>query len=275
MKMKMFKVSAFVKDNAGGNMAGVVLDCEELQDYQMLEIAKELNFSETAFVVSSEKADFRVRFFTPLHEIDLCGHATIATFSVLRDLKTISLGKITQETNAGILELDIHEDYVFMQQQTPHFFDEVQYKDIEKCFDQKGFIDTRYPVIIGSTGLREIFVPIKSKKLLNSMVMKKQQVIELSKEKNVIGLHLFAVSDEYDAYCRNFAPIVGIDEESATGTSNGLLGAYFNKFISHKDKFTFVQGEAMGKTSMIKVQLVKGSESSNSVWVGGKAIICT
>lgn len=273
--MKMFKVSAFVKDNAGGNMAGVVLDCEELQDYQMLEIAKELNFSETAFVVSSEKADFRVRFFTPLHEIDLCGHATIATFSVLRDLKTISLGKITQETNAGILELDIHEDYVFMQQQTPHFFDEVQYKDIEKCFDQKGFIDTRYPVIIGSTGLREIFVPIKSKELLNSMVMKKQQVIELSKEKNVIGLHLFAVSDEYDAYCRNFAPIVGIDEESATGTSNGLLGAYFNKYISNKDKFTFVQGEAMGKTSMIKVQLVKGSESSNGVWVGGKAIICS
>ena len=81
--IKVYTLNAFTDDVSGGNPAGVVLDADNLTEKQMQGIAKKVGFSETAFVMSSDSADFRVRFFTPSDEVDLCGHATIATFKLL------------------------------------------------------------------------------------------------------------------------------------------------------------------------------------------------
>ncbi len=269
--MNLYEVRAFPKTDFGGNMAGVVLAADKMSELEMLEVAKTLGHSETAFVSLSRVADFKVRFFTPFHEVDLCGHATIATFNLMRDLKVIPLGMYTQETKAGILKIDVQENFVYMEQAKPKFFMNVDKKRIERCFKGRNFINDNYPIIIGSTGLKEIFVPITDVETLNNLRYDKNEIIELSIEYQVIGIHLFAPGDDCDAYCRNFAPIVGIDEESATGTSNGVLGAYFYNRIGKQDKYVFRQGYSMNEPSEIIVKVKGNKRVIDSVWVGGTA----
>ena len=109
MKVKVLKVNAFTVKANGGNPAGVVLDSSDLSDNQMAYISKELKVSETAFVFPSNKADFKVRFFTPKIEADLCGHATIATFFTLAVKGFITTNNciLFQETRAGILPIEV------------------------------------------------------------------------------------------------------------------------------------------------------------------------
>ncbi|GIP36612.1 PhzF family phenazine biosynthesis protein [Paenibacillus sp. J2TS4] len=81
MKLKVYTVNSFAKTLEGGNPAGVVIDADSLSDESMKSIAGAIGFSETAFVMKSESAHFKVRFFTPEEGVDLCGHATIATLA--------------------------------------------------------------------------------------------------------------------------------------------------------------------------------------------------
>ena len=84
MNKKIYRISALKYNNMGGNPAGVVLDADLLSESDMPTIAKEVGYSETAFIMKSLNADFKVRFFTPVAEVDLCGHATIASFNLLK-----------------------------------------------------------------------------------------------------------------------------------------------------------------------------------------------
>jgi PhzF family phenazine biosynthesis protein len=101
--MRVIALSSFAKTKRGGNPAGVCLFADALSDAAMRRIAKGVGFSETAFVKPSNRADFKVQFFTPEGEVDLCGHATIATYILLAERGLVKRGKYTQETKAGIL----------------------------------------------------------------------------------------------------------------------------------------------------------------------------
>ena len=103
--VEVYVISAFSKDGRGGNKAGVVLDSRGLMPAKMMAIAKDLGYSETAFLMESDVADFKVRYFTPTEEVPLCGHATIATFSILNSLGRLSKDTYTIETKAGSLNL--------------------------------------------------------------------------------------------------------------------------------------------------------------------------
>ena len=110
LKIKVLKVNAFTKEKNGGNPAGVLLNSPDLTDEQMANITKQLQVSETAFVFPSKKADYKTRFFTPRVEVDLCGHATIATFYVIALRNQLLENRqvtMTQETNVGVLKVDI------------------------------------------------------------------------------------------------------------------------------------------------------------------------
>jgi len=126
--MKVKKVNAFTESLHGGNPAGVVIDSPELTEYQMKYITKTLSVSETAFIFPSNVADYKIRFFSPTLEVDLCGHATIATFFIMAQegIFTEMKEKITvdQETKAGILPVDIYfkegnVEKVMMKQRNP------------------------------------------------------------------------------------------------------------------------------------------------------------
>lgn len=267
---KLYRLSAFPKGDIGGNNAGVYLYADDLSENEMQQIAKDVGYSETAFVMKSMLADFKVRFFTPISEVDLCGHATIATFNLLKKLKIVEVGTYTQETKVGILKLDVRENMVFMEQPQPIFSEMIDKKEIFECFDNIQ-LHPSLPIQVVSTGIREIFLPVESVDNLNSLKPDFKKMQKLAKQHDTIGIHAFAIGDDCDAYGRNFAPVVGIDEESATGTSNGALSCYLFRYLNKKSSFELRQGYSMNLPSKIIVNLEIDKDNINKVWVGGSA----
>ena len=279
--MRIFVCDAFSFEIFKGNQAGVVI-LEEKEDYPtetlMKNIAAELKHSETAFVKKIDNKKFKIRYFTPTEEVELCGHATISVFSVLRELKLISSGKYIAETLAGILEIAVDKDFIWMDMASPkieYTFNLDEIKEIYSAFnlDISQAPKNLIPKIV-NTGLSDIIIPIENKEVLDNFIMNKEKVIELSKKYKVVGAHLFTLdmNKKFTAFCRNIAPLVGIDEECATGTSNGALTHYLKDYniISTQDINTFIQGEAMGRTSTI---LSKYKEDEKTIQIGGSAII--
>jgi len=105
MKISVEIVNAFIDGDVGGNLAGVVLDADNLSSEQKLQVAKLVGLSETAFISQSSIATVKLEFFTPERQIPHCGHATIAVFSRLSELGKISNGRMSKETIDGIREI--------------------------------------------------------------------------------------------------------------------------------------------------------------------------
>jgi len=278
--MKLFTLNAFAKTPEGGNPAGVVLDADELTEEDMQAIAKEAGFSETAFVRKSAKANFKVQFFTPNAEVDLCGHATIATFTLLTRQKIIQAGRYTQETKAGVLGIEVMEDQsVFMDQKLPEYFEEIDKAAVAKTLAiPPHFIRGDLPVQVVSTGLRDIMIPIRRLEELLQIQPDFEKVKALSQKFNVVGYHLFTPEIKFGgtAHCRNLAPLYEIDEEAATGTSSGALAAYLFKYgqIAKEEmgRLVFEQGYSMNRPSEIKAKLEAEAGEITRVQVGGTAI---
>ena len=279
--MKIFVCDAFSSEIFKGNQAGVVI-LEEKEDYPneilMKNIAAELKHSETAFVKKIDNKNFKIRYFTPNEEVELCGHATISVFSVLRELKLISNDRYIAQTLAGNLEIIVDKGFIWIDMASPkieYIFNLEESKEIYSAFnlDINQAPKNLIPKIV-NTGLSDIIIPIKNKEILDSFVMNKEKVIELSKKYKVVGVHLFTLdkNKKVTAFCRNIAPLVGIDEECATGTSNGALTHYLQDYniISTEDKNTFIQGESMGRASTI---LSRYKEDEITIQVGGNAVI--
>lgn len=290
MDINIYQVDAFSDKAFGGNPAGVVLDARYLTEDTMQSIAKEMNLSETAFVTSVDGDLFTVRFFTTVCEVDLCGHATIATFHTLTKMGYIlpiddGIKRVYQETKAGKLAVDImfkdgEVDKIFMEQAIPREIDIIN--DISPLLKSMGISmedigvlnDTIYPEII-STGLPDIILPIKKKEVLDGLDIDMKSLAEISKNLGVTGVHAFYLPEINSkiVYTRNFAPLVGIDEEAATGTSNGAL-IYFlkkNKLIEDNE-ITSYQGESMNRPSIIHCK-IEDKDGSLIVKVGGNAKI--
>ena len=262
---------AFSKDAKGGNKAGVVLGRSELTSVQKAAIEKEMGYSETAFVLDSDKADFKLQYFTPTEEVPLCGHATIAAFSTLKLLNMLDKPDCTIETEAGILNIHIKEDsLILMEQNCPEYLKVLDSDTFTGCI-QKGFIDHRFPIQIVSTGLNDIMLPVDSAEHLKRLSPDFEMIANMTKEKEAVGVHAFTLIKESDvtAICRNFAPLHGIDEESATGTASCALACYLFKYYKQQPQYIFEQGHNMGEISRIVVNLSYHGDVIDSVFVGG------
>lgn len=277
--MNIYKVNAFSFNDKGGNPAGVVIEGNNLSEDEMLKIAKEVGFSETAFISKSNVADYKVRFFTPTDEVDLCGHATIATFSLLNSKKLLKKNTLTQETKAGILEINIVDNTIFMEQLNPIKYETIDSKIIAKSLgiNEKDIIS---PVSVFSTGLKDIIVHVKSLEVINNLKPNFNLITNISREFKSTGYHIFTLEtvNNSTAHCRNFAPLYGINEESATGTASGALSGYLisNKLVEFRNgenNFVFEQGYTMNTPSEIKVILSIENNSITKVVVGGKGTL--
>lgn len=267
----VYVAAAFSKDDKGGNKAGVVLGRSELTSVQKAAIAKEMGYSETAFVLDSDKADFKLQYFTPTEEVPLCGHATIAAFSTLKLLNMLDKPDCTIETEAGILNIHIKDDGLILMEQNRPAYLEVLDSDIFTGCIERNFIDQRFPIQIVSTGLNDIMLPVDSTEHLERLSPDFEMIANMSKEKEVVGVHAFTMIKESDvtAICRNFAPLYGIDEESATGTANCALACYLFKYYKQQSQYVFEQGHNMGDISRIVVNLSYHENVIDSVFVGG------
>lgn len=278
MEVKVFLLNSFAKIKEGGNPAGVVLNSDNLVEQEMLDIAGKVGFSETAFVQKSEIADFKVRFFTPKAEVDLCGHATIATFSLLKQQGIISDGSYFQETKAGKLKVEVDEK-IFMTQNLPDYYQILDKGEIANCLGI-GLADfDDLPIQIVSTGLKDIIVPIKDKDRLLTMKPDYEKIARISEKYGVVGIHAFSLENGngVKAQTRNFAPLYDIPEESATGTANGALACYlfkYNKLDSGEyDLIKIEQGYSLNRPSEIYVKLKVEEGEIREVQVGGVALL--
>lgn len=290
MQVNIYQVDAFTDSPFCGNPAGVVPDANELSEVHMQNIAKEMNLSETAFIVPIDDKNYKVRFFTPICEVNLCGHATIATFYSLAKrgyIRSIDNGvkKVFQSTKAGKLLVEIYYEEgnvykVMMEQGQPISYGYV--KNIDGLLDAFGITkedlgtgwNNVMPEII-STGLPDIMLPIKGKDILYNLDIDFSKLKTVCKELDVIGVHAFYLPEDESqfVYTRNFAPAVGINEEAATGTANGALLYYLNKNNLLKgNKIIAIQGEALNRTSKIYLN-IDDSCGRQIVKVGGSAKI--
>lgn len=278
-KIVVATLNAFARTAKGGNPAGVVLDADRLDESAMQRIAARVGLSETAFVRKSAAADFKIRFFTPAAEVDLCGHATIAAFSLLFGLRRIPPGRYSQETKAGILGVEVRTDgTVFMDQALPVFGDAIDPGEIAASLGiGPDSLAPDLPVQIVSTGLPDIMVPIVSLRELSSLEPDFSKISDISKKQGSVGYHAFSLETKNGstAHCRNFAPLYGIPEEAATGTSSGALACYLFKHGKIREEqawaLVFEQGYGMGRPSEILVRFEIADNGITGVHVGGKA----
>ena len=271
--MKYFIVDAFTTQTFGGNPAGVVLlDDVFPSEKFMQQVAAEFRYSETAFVLRNSETEFTVRYFTPAAEVDLCGHATIATFGTLYKLGIIAEGTMCiNHTLAGDLQVRVGEK-VMMQMAEPQVIDTaVEVELLHRIMGVKS-LHSILPVQVVSTGLPDIIMPVDSIDELNVLSPDMDALAQLSDQLNVTGVHAFALSEDgYTAYVRNFGPLYGVPEESATGTANAALTHYLhhNGLMQAPAECRFMQGEAMQRPSVVATTLLE----DGTIWVGGDSAI--
>lgn len=281
--IKVKKVNAFTDSKKGGNPAGVLLNSPDLSDSQMANITKKLGVSETAFVFPSNKADYLVKFFTPKIEVDLCGHATIATFFTIGEEGFFSKDKtiiLTQETKVGILPVEIEFTIdkkvkrVMMGQDKTILKD--IYLDISDIADSLNVtldkIDTTLPKQITSTGLFTLPICINSFNTLKSIKPNFEKIKKICFKFNIGSFHLFTfetLEPESVYHARNFAPIYAVNEDPVTGTANGAVCSFLlkNKIIQ-KSKMICEQGDIIGRPGRVFVEI-----KNDKVKVGGRAKI--
>ena len=234
-------VDAFAADPLAGNAAGVVPDASGLSESQMRAVARELSVSETAFLFPADgddaDADRRVRYFTPAQEVDLCGHATIASHAHLFADGAIGAGTHSLATNVGVLEIRVEEEgTVWMTQGDP----EVRRvdADYDRLADALGVpVDalrdaSNLPVARATTGLPFLLVPVAFLEPLGHAAPDMAAVEALADDYDAAGVYAFTF-DTLDAdstlHARMFAPGTGVPEDPVTGTASGACGAYLRE----------------------------------------------
>ena len=270
--MKYFIVDAFTDQPFGGNPAGVVLlDSDAFpKDGLMLQIAAELRYSETAFVKRHSAQEFTIRYFTPKAEVELCGHATIASFFLLHQ-KGLASGQCLCHTKAGDLHIETGEK-VMMQMAKPRIVASIG--DTDELYRALGVKDYRptMPVQMVYAGLPDLMIPLPDVATLQALQPNMQAISEITTRLGAISFHVFAFeNDGYTAHVRDFAPLYDIPEESATGTANASLTYYLQQCgcLGNEAECAFIQGEAMGRPSVVATRI----QADGHIFVGGTAVI--
>lgn len=290
---RLFQVDAFTRTRFEGNPAGVVLDAAGLTDRQMQAIARELNNSETAFVLPPQGGDHdvHVRFFTPTVEVPVCGHATIASHFV-RALTGEATGPRTRQlTGAGLIEIEFErladgDVRVWMRQRPPELTPPLDARHRGELLQAMGLSGDELgpgPFQIVSTGHSKVIVPVASRAVLDRLRPDPAALIDLSSRIGCNGYYVHTTRGAdpgVTAHARMFAPAIGILEDPVTGNGAGPLGAYL---VAHglapadppgARSFVVRQGEALGRPGLARVTVtVDSAGRPEAVWVGGDAVV--
>ncbi len=287
----VYQIDSFTKEKFKGNPAGVVVNADGLQDYEMQQIARELNNSETAFLFSpdSNDCDGVIRYFTPSIEVPICGHATIAAMYAKALEDNLDSCVLRMKTKIGILPFEIikeNGDYQVVMTQgsfelSPAFDDDITKKMIDALGLKDDDIDTKCPIQIASTGHSKVMIGIKSREKLNALSPKYSDLAELSKHINCNGYFVFTFdSDDKDilTYGRMFAPAIGINEDPVTGNANGPLGGYLVEnnivpFNDNKLEFNGRQGEKINRLGTISVKVLVENDKPALIQIKGDAVV--
>jgi PhzF family phenazine biosynthesis protein len=275
-------IDAFAADPLAGNPAGVVPDATDLDAEQMGAVARELNASETAFLTEDADPDVdrRVRYFTPTQEVDLCGHATIASLVHLHDAGALDAGTGRLRTNAGVLDVEVTEAGVaWMTQADPAV--EVVDLDYDRAGEALGVdpaalrdVGADLPAAVATTGLPFLVVPVNFLEHLGAADPDPDAVAALAADHGATGVYAFtfdALAADSTLHARMFAPGAGVPEDPVTGTASGACGAYLRAVDAFDgdlpEEMRFEQGHFVDRPGLVRVRV------GDEVRVGGRAVV--
>ena len=260
--MKFKQVDVFTEKPFRGNPVAVVIGAEGLDTAAMQRIASWTNLSETTFLLKSDKADYRLRIFTPRQELPFAGHPTIGSAHAALESGFVSRKqKLTQECGAGILDLSVEAGWIYVTAPAPNV------TRVEK--------PTPFgPALRVDVGPVWIVAEVKDAEALAALEPDLAQISALSASLEATGVTLFARAEDglSTLHVRSFAPLHGVPEDPVCGSGNISVAAYI-RFLGKIDEvgnsYLARQGMQMGRDGRVSVRV-----SERAIQIGGRAVTC-
>ena len=280
------QVDAFTRTPLEGNPCAIVFDADDLDEETMLAIAREMNLSETSFVLGSKIADIRARYFTPAEEIPLAGHPTIATVFALVESGRLKLAgrhtTISLELQVGAIQVEIHAngekvDKVVMFQKKPQFLATYDAERVAPCFGlHADDVLPEVPIQTVSTGTPQLMVPLRSTEALDRAYVVADKYQALKGEGDFFSPHLFIIPSlpEGDrTLARHFGVPPDLREDPFTGSATGGMAAYLWHYgLCSRPSLIAEQGHWMHRPGLAEVEIVGPRHDIATVKVGGPAV---
>ncbi len=295
--LQFYQADVFTSEPFGGNPLAVFPDAGQLTDREFQQIAREMNLSETVFVLPpiDSRAVAKIRIFTPSQELPFAGHPVLGTFFILAALKRLPIQepvtKIWYECHIGVFPLELivlkgQIEQVVMTQPAPEFLEvvlqvEMLYELAKALGIHKSLItDSPFPVEVASTGLPVLIVPVRTLTAVKSMQVNHAAICDLCARLGVNGIMVFTtmtLEEDSTVHTRMFADPIGIPEDPATGSASGALGAYLVKNgvveIGPTTEVVMEQGFEMDRPSRILVQIFSDDDMIQEIKVGGQVVM--
>ncbi|TBR58936.1 phenazine biosynthesis protein [Westiellopsis prolifica IICB1] len=288
MKSLIFYIAdVFAEAKYTGNQLAVFTNAASLSSEQMQQIAKEINYSETTFVTSTETVSggYNVKIFTPNQELPFAGHPTLGTAYILqKEIIQSSVKKILLNLQVGQIPVTIDDTnaagkYLWMQQKAPTFHQILDSQTIAEILRiQSQEIDSRFPIQAVSTGIPFIIVPLKTLESVKRIQVNKEKYFELVNSMDAKSILVFCpetYKPENDLNVRVFCDYLGIPEDPATGSANGCLAGYlvqYSYFGKSEINLRVEQGYEINRPSLILLRAEQKTPAID-VNVGGKVVM--
>jgi predicted PhzF superfamily epimerase YddE/YHI9 len=260
--MKFKQVDVFTEKPFRGNPVAVVIGAEGLDTATMQRIASWTNLSETTFLLKSDKADYRLRIFTPRQELPFAGHPTIGSAHAALESGFVSRKQnLRQECGAGVLDLSVEGGWIYVTAPPPNV------TRVEK--------PTPFgPALRVDVGPVWIVAEVKDAEALAALEPDMAQISALSASLEATGVTLFARAEDglSTLHVRSFAPLHGVPEDPVCGSGNISVAAYI-RFLGKMDEvgnsYLARQGMQMGRDGRVSVRV-----SERAIQIGGRAVTC-
>lgn len=292
-RLRFLQFDVFTREPFGGNQLAVFLDGDTLSDEKMQTIAREMNYSETTFIVppTDPKALCRVRIFTPAAELPFAGHPVIGTTFALAQAGMIRAGEspVTLQLGVGLVPVELlYEDqsvtFVWMHQPVPRF--ETWQGDTDRLASALGLasedFDENLPIERAIVGVNHVLVPIRSLGAISRARPEPDLLEALNLPGEHPGCFLFTLDRAErgaDIHGRMFAPAMGIAEDPATGSAAGPLGVYLLRHgrltpdETGQTRVRLEQGVEMGRPSALDIAISGSADNIEDVRVGGSSVL--
>lgn len=285
-KLTFYIVDVFAEEKYAGNQLAVFRGGQALSSVEMQKIAKEMNYSETTFIMSETQHTncFDVRIFTPKEEVPFAGHPTLGTAHIIRDeIIQKSVETIVLNLKVGQIPVTFYKEsngniICWMKQIEPTFGQRLKAEEIAPVLNlTPSEIDDRFPIEEVSTGLPFLIVPLKTIKSTKRATIAKEKYFDLIENMWAKGILIFCPesrSEQNHINVRVFVDYYGVPEDPATGSGNGCLAGYLVKhryWGKPNIDIRAEQGYEIGRPSLLFLRADE-KESHIHIFVGGRAI---
>jgi PhzF family phenazine biosynthesis protein len=279
---EVLRYAAFTDDAGGGNPAGVVLDARTLDREQMLDIARAVGYSETAFLKQREDSagEFDVRYFSPEAEVPFCGHATIAAGVALADRGGagtlhfhVSAGPVLVRTQIGSTGLTT-ASLTSVQPHIEQASDELLDAALTALNWSRPDLDPALPPWVAYAGAHHLILAAATRARLSALDYEFERLKALMLEHDLTTVDLVWRERDDLYHARNPFPVGGVYEDPATGAAAAAFGGYLRSlgFVSPPKQVTILQGQDMGRPSLLIVDIPPGE---GGITVTGTAVPIT